>query len=186
MRKAMQLFGVLNDLDVSWIGQVGTVQTLAPGQLLIQERVAIRSLYIVLEGQLSVFLQGASETEVAKLQSGEVVGEISFVDPRPPLASVKALQTSMVLTLDRGILNERLQDDDAFAARFYRAIASFLASRLYVTTSRLGYGAARQDADPDELPDTQVEEASMGALRFDTLIKQVRGDVDSLWNQKTT
>ncbi len=179
MRKAMQLFGVLNDLDVGWIGKVSTVQTLAPGQLLIQEQVAIKSLYILLEGQLSVFLSGAGDQEVAKLQSGEIVGEISFVDPRPPLASVKALQTSIVLRLDRTTLTEHLAKDHAFAARFYRAIASFLASRLYVTTSRFGYGTARQDADPDELPDTQIEEASMGALRFDTLIKQVRGEYKS-------
>lgn len=179
MRKALQLFGVLNDLDVNWIGQVSTVQTLTPGQVLIQEQVAIQSLYILLEGQLSVFLRSASDREVAKLQSGEIVGEISFVDPRPPLASVKALQASIVLRLDRAILLERLEEDHAFAARFYRAIASFLASRLYVTTSRFGYGTAQQDADPDELPDTQMEEASMGALRFDTLIKQVRGEYQS-------
>ena len=175
MRKAMQLFGVLNDLDVGWIGQVSTVQTLAPGELLIKEQVATQSLYILLEGQLSVFLQAARDQEVAKLQSGEIVGEISFVDPRPPLASVRALQTSIVLKLDRATLTEHLEEDTAFAARFYRAIASFLASRLYVTTSRFGYGTAQQDIDPDELPDAQMEEASMGALRFDTLIKQVRG-----------
>ena len=174
MRKAMYLFGVLNDLDVDWIAQTGTLEMLKPGDLLIQEQSALPSLYLVLEGQLLVFLKGARDTEVAHLYSGEVVGEISFVDPRPPLASVKALEPSMVLALDRTLLTHRLQEDESFAARFYRAIASFLASRLYVTTSRLGYGASQQDTDPDELPDTQMEEASMGALRFDTLLKRVR------------
>jgi CRP-like cAMP-binding protein len=114
--------------------------------------------------------------EVAKLLSGEIVGEMSFVDSRPPSASVYATQDSHLLALRRDLLSEKLLKDTGFAARFYRAIAIFLADRLHVTTGRFGYGGPEQDRDVDEIEDSAMDDVSLAAVRFDGLLKQLRGD----------
>jgi CRP/FNR family cyclic AMP-dependent transcriptional regulator len=176
MRKAMQIFGMLDDRDIEWIATAGSARYLDAGNLLIEEKKIIDSIYILLDGELAVLIRGMGNVEVATLYSGEIVGEISFVDGRPPLASVMARQDSIVWALKRETLTEKLAVDDGFAARFYRSIASFLAGRLYVTTSRLGYGSAAQDRDVDELPDAEMESVSMGTYRFDALLRKLRSD----------
>jgi len=175
MRKAMYLMGALEDSDVEWLAAHGTAERLPPGQTLVQEGRAIDSLYVVLDGQLAVQV---GSSRVATLLAGEVIGEISFVDARPPLATVASLDTARVLAVRRDVLQEKLAADAKFAANFYRALAIFLADRLRATTTRLGYGHPEQDAAPDaadELGDELLETVSLGTRRFDYLLRQVRG-----------
>lgn len=169
MRKALYILGSLDDVDIEWIAQSGRKMFLGPGETLIEEGKPIQYLYILIEGQLTVRIGRNAETQVAVLLPGEVVGEISFIDNRNPIASVIALQESRVLALRRSELTVRLARDPGFAARFYRAIAVFLADRLSATSSRLGYGAPEQDRDVIE--DSLMEEVSLASIRFDKLLR---------------
>ena len=175
MRKAMYLMGALDDSDVEWLAAHGNPERLTAGQTLVQEGRAIDSLYVVLDGQLAVQVGSA---RVATLLAGEVIGEISFVDARPPLATVASLDAARVLAVRRDVLQQKLLSDVSFAAHFYRAVAIFLADRLRTTTTRLGYGQPEQDAVPDaadDLGDELLETVSLGTRRFDNLLRQVRG-----------
>jgi CRP/FNR family cyclic AMP-dependent transcriptional regulator len=174
MRRALHLLGILDDIDIEWMATNGNVEHVKAGNVLIRENTPVSALFILLDGQLSVYLERPGNIEIAKLLPGEIVGEISFVSSRVPTATVAAVQDSEVLTLSRDALLAKLKKDPAFSARFYRAIASFLADRLYVTTSRFGYGSAAQDADPDEIDDSQMEDISLAAIRFDKLLKNLR------------
>ena len=71
-------------------------------------------------------------------------------------------------------LTDKLKTDTAFAARFYRAVATLLADRLRTTVSHLGYGSSTEQADPDELDEALMDSVSMGAVRFDRLLKHLR------------
>lgn len=173
MRKALYFMGALNDLDIQWMAENGAKRFVQAGTRLVTEGLPIDSLYIVLEGGLAVEVKG-HRAPIADLKSGEMVGEISFIDARPPLASITASQNTHVLEISRAKLHRKLQIDIPFAARFYRAIALFLADRLRVTSGRLGYGNPRQDDTAvDELDDSLLDNASMGALRFDGLLQQL-------------
>jgi CRP/FNR family cyclic AMP-dependent transcriptional regulator len=174
MRRALHLLGILDDVDVEWMAINGDVERVRAGKVLIRQNTPVNALFILLDGQLSVYLERPDKIQVAKLLPGEIVGEISFVSSRAPSASVAAVQDSEVLTLSRDALLAKLMRDPAFGARFYRAIASFLADRLHVTTSRFGYGSAQQDADPDEIDDSQMEDISLATIRFDKLLRNVR------------
>jgi CRP-like cAMP-binding protein len=176
MRKALQILGLLADTDIEWLAREGKVNCVPAGTILIRERIPIDCLYILLDGQLSVRVGPDGGSEIAILQCGDIVGEISFVDSRPPSASVVAVQDSFLLALPRSTLAAKLELDVAFAARFYHAVASFLADRLYVTVGRFGYGSYRQDAEISKLGDDAIEELSLAAIRFDKLLKHLRGD----------
>jgi CRP/FNR family transcriptional regulator, cyclic AMP receptor protein len=173
MRKAMYLMGALDDSDIEWLAANGKSLRLAPNQVLVHEGQPIDFLFVVLDGRLAV---KAGAAQVATLLAGEVVGEISFVDPRPPLATVTALDAARMLAVRRDVLQTKLSADARFAANFYRALATFLADRLRATTTRLGYGRPEQDAAPesaDELGDDLMETVSLGTQRFDNLLRRL-------------
>jgi len=171
MRKALQMLGVLDDHDVEWLLSHGHTHTVSSDSTLIREGEPIDALYIILEGKMSVRRVSVSDREIASLFPGEIVGEISFVDSRPPVASVVASQNTRVLAIPALLIHDKLDRDPGFAARFYRALAGFLADRLRTTTAHLGYG--KWDQDTDELDDTMLDNMSVAATRFDYLIKRL-------------
>jgi CRP-like cAMP-binding protein len=164
--------GVLQDRDLEWLMQHGTTRSLQPGTVLIREQQAVDSLYFLLDGELLVSVAGEA---IATLLAGEIVGEISFVDSRPPSATVTAGKTSCVLEISRTDVKAKIAADEGFASRFYRSIAVFLADRLRVTTGRFGYGSAAQDAEQfDEMDPDVLDAVSLAAARFDQMLKRLR------------
>ena len=174
MRKVFYVLGILNDADVEWMAARGRPMYLPSGTTLIEEGVQVDSVYIVLDGKLSITTRRADGGEIASLGSGEIIGEISFVDSRPPTASVRTVTESYVLALPREQLNKKLEHDPGFASRFYHAIATFLADRLRSTVGQLGYEARRGSTEGDELDDTWMENISYGATRFDRLLRKLK------------
>jgi CRP-like cAMP-binding protein len=175
MRKALYVLGILDDIDIEWLVEHGTVQYLPARKVLVREGDAIDSLYILLDGHLRITVGGEPGFQIADLYPGEIIGEISFVDSRPPSASVTATEDSQVFAISRTTLSTKLLKDHGFAERFYHSVARFLADRLWVTTGRFGYGSPQQDVDPDEVEDSSMEEISLAAVRFDKFLKQLRG-----------
>jgi CRP-like cAMP-binding protein len=76
--------------------------------------------------------------EVARLGSGEILGEISFVDTSSPSATVTTFAPTQVLAIDRERLFGHLASDPAFAARFYLAVAMYISVRMRETMQRFG------------------------------------------------
>ncbi|MEK0187187.1 cyclic nucleotide-binding domain-containing protein, partial [Microcoleus anatoxicus] len=91
-KKALFILSQLNNDDINWIVQKAKKEILDPDRILIHEGRQIDALYIVLKGTLSVLLEAKATKELAKIGSGELVGEVSFIDDRPPLATVKAIE----------------------------------------------------------------------------------------------
>jgi CRP/FNR family transcriptional regulator, cyclic AMP receptor protein len=179
MRKVLYILGQLDDEDIEWMLTAGTRDHVSAGATLIREGQAVDAVYIVLEGALSVTTKANQGKEVAKLGAGEIIGEISFVDSRPPSATVVSTQESLVFRLDQARLSERLDTDTAFAARFYKALAVFLAGRLRSTTSRLGYSSG-QSLDEgaeyeDELDLNVLDNVHLAGARFDRMVKRLSG-----------
>lgn len=177
MRKALYILGQLNDSDAEWLARNGARQRLADGEIIVHEGQAVDALFITLGGRLSVTLRDGQE--IAKIGVGEVVGEIAFVDSSPPSATVTATGEAVVLALPKALLQQRLEADAGFAARFYRALAIFLADRLRATDRRLGYGSAGDlDSDEileDELDASVLDTVSQAGERFTRLLRTLEG-----------
>jgi len=181
MRKVLYILGQLSDSDVEWLSTYGKKMQLAPNTVLIHEGKPIDALYIVLSGLLQVTARASGDTVLNRLSTGEVVGEMSFVDARPPSATVKAAENTVVLGLPRPVLNKKLQTDGEFASRFYRALAIFLSYKVRGMMGILGYNdQANHDqeleveySDPDELEANMLDTAYLAGLRFDQLMKRL-------------
>ena len=173
MRKVLYVFGLLADADVEWIARAGTRRHIKDGEVVIREGKHVESVILLLQGRLSVSIEGAGE--VARLGVGEIVGEMSYVDSAPPSASVTALGDGLALFLDKRVLTKKLESDTAFGYRFYRALAVFLADRLRGTERRLSYGSSKGLEDEtvlkDELDMGILDHVSMAGQRFHRVLQ---------------
>lgn len=177
MRKVLYLLGELTDLDIEWMITNGTRMALNAGDVLIQERQPVDALYMLLNGRLSVVSAAQNGREIAQLERGEMVGEMSFIESRPPSATVKATQPALVLRLPRAALLAKMQTDTGFAARFYRALALFLSYRLRETTAMLSLETQQKvttlDRSADELDEDMLDTVSQAGARFDHLLRRL-------------
>jgi bacteriocin-type transport-associated protein len=176
MRKVFFVLGTLTDADMDWLVGVGSRASCEAGALLIKQGKAVDALYIVLGGQLVVTIETPQVRELARLGSGEIIGELSFLDSRPPSATVKALERSTVLSIPRAKLSSKLQQDLEFASRFYHALGILLAHRMRNNVSYFS-GASLSDevVYDDELDPEMLDSVDRASARFDWLLKRTSG-----------
>ena len=145
----------LNNSDIDWLLATGRRRELAAGTQLIRAGQPLDCLHILIEGSLvstvpqiddnplarafAALDDGQSAgVEIARLSSGEVVGEMSLINLRPPTTTVTARESSQILSIPLLQLEAKLESDVGFAARFYRAIAILLSDKLETIIARLG------------------------------------------------
>ena len=174
MRKVLFIFSVLSDGDVEWLAQVGERVHVDPGTVLVPIASRVDFIYFVLDGQLSVLTR--NRDIINTLESGEIIGEMSLVDPAPTTVSVEVVTEATLLRVPHAVVREKLASDPAFASRFYRALCVFLADRMRHTTQRLGYGNAADDAHArDELNEELLDTVHLAGARFERMLKRLAG-----------
>jgi signal-transduction protein with cAMP-binding, CBS, and nucleotidyltransferase domain len=182
MRKVLFLFGQLNDDDIEWMLKAGRKRPVRAGEVIIQQGVPVDAVFILLEGRLAVWLQPRKgpQRELAQLQAGEIVGEMSFVDARPPSATVKAVEDSTVFSVRKWVVSGKLLSDCVFAARFYRALAIYLSTTVRERHQALGgSGTGAEDEEEPEMDEVDELDANvldgvyLAGERFDRMVKRV-------------
>ncbi len=176
MRKALLFLGVLNDTELDWMLSAGIRQTVPAGTVIIQEGKPIDSLFLIIDGLLVATMANVSGKR--PMRPGEILGEVSFVDSRAPSATVTAAEDSVVLAIPRARLNERIEQDVHFAARFYKAIAMFLSDRLRNNIGLPAYSSDEalrdEQAYSDEIDPDVLENLTIAGARFAWLQKRLR------------
>ena len=173
MRKALYILGQLSDEDANWLVQTGRRLTLATGSTLITQGEPIADLYLVLAGTALVYV---GTRQVAELGAGEMLGEMALIDRSPPSATVRAGAGGFsVLAIRTADLDAKTRSDTGFAARFYRALAVFLADRLRQMNAQLagapvGGGPV---VDADELDETILDGVHLAGIRFEMILKKL-------------
>ncbi len=178
MRKVFFLFGDLSDEDIEWLASAGERKKIPKGTVLVREGEPITEVFILLDGRFSVLVAASTgNMTVNTLQNGEIIGELSFVDSRPPSATVVAETDSVVLAISRNKLKSKLAMDFVFAAKFYRALGVFLADRLRSTT-QLGFGSSdslrAEDQATDEIDPEVLNLVGIAAKRFELLVDRLK------------
>lgn len=174
MRKVLYILGQLSDQDADWLAASGERLRLGPGGELVAMGQRLDRLFIILEGELQILVAGRQE--VARVGVGDMIGEMSFVDDSPASASVVAVSAVQVLAIERARISQRMAADTAFAARFYKAIAVFLADRMRNVLARFGYGDVSDDAAAardGELDSQVMDNLHLAGGRFDRILKKL-------------
>jgi CRP-like cAMP-binding protein len=120
------------DHELQAILGLGSRETCAAGEKLIQMGSAEdRDIYIVISGELEAFhVMADEEKRLAILKSGDLFGEISFVDGRPRSANVRALVDAVLLRIRPEDLDAFCEREPRVALRFMKEVSRILSARL--------------------------------------------------------
>jgi len=182
MKKVLYILGSLNEEDVVWFASEGKVHAIEVGDKLVDAGVPLTHFHILLEGKFGVFL--GEGPAVASLGAGDVVGEMSLVEKKPPSTSVIAEQPGRYLSISLPLIHDRLQTDIAFAARLYRALTLFLSDRLRETTHRLdlssrnealedSLGGPAELSESDEIDEAVLDNVHLAGSRMRRLVQLI-------------
>ncbi len=181
MKNVLYILGKLSDSDIEWLINSGSGTWIKPGENLIEEGKTPENIFILLEGGFDVIVKALDNKVLAQLGPGEVIGEMSFVEPYPPFATVQASEEGFLLKISREILRKKVEQDEGFASRFYFAIAVMLADRLRGSLNVIRSAHEKQASEtddmlePDELDLDSLGDFSQAGARFDRIVKRVKG-----------
>ena len=170
MKRVLFILGQLNDLDIEWMIDNGVKEIVRSGEKLIVQGESVESIYIILEGEFAIIDEANDDLEIAQIGAGEIVGEMSFIDARPPAASVLSLSRSTVFAISRDRIKRRLEADPEFASRFYYSIALFLSDRLRKTIGRMDYGTPEDEID--EIDTHVLNHVAQAGARFGLILNK--------------
>jgi CRP-like cAMP-binding protein len=99
---------------------------LDPGQVLFREGDPGDALYVIVEGEVSVVLEGPPRAEVQRLGPGAFLGEVALLTDQPRGATVAAATAAELLRIDRVTLASVLREH----GDMLRAVLRFVRDRL--------------------------------------------------------
>jgi CRP/FNR family transcriptional regulator, cyclic AMP receptor protein len=172
MKGVFFFLGELNDEDIDWMIKHGQKQHLASGATLVQEGKPLDKMHLILDGAFGFSAARLGGREVSKMGVGEVIGEVSFIDSRPPSGTVTARLPSVVLSIPLPKLAAKLREDFGFAARFYRALSMMLAYRLREQIN-LPAGADPAAEPSDQLDMNVLDTVHLAGARFQRILARL-------------
>ena len=103
--------------------------------VLIQEGERSTCMYLLQSGQLVVTKkkQGADDIQLGFICSGELVGEMSFLDNEPRSATVRAVTDCEVIEIPGGLMEKVLDNQPAW----FKTLLRTLTERIRKTNARV-------------------------------------------------
>ncbi|MEM9906580.1 MAG: cyclic nucleotide-binding domain-containing protein [Cyanobacteria bacterium P01_D01_bin.44] len=169
MKRVHYILGTLDDDDIDWIVTISQRRKMKPSEVLIEAGRPSDAIYLILEGEFAVFAEHAIQHPVAHLGSGEVAGEMSFIDGYAPSATVQAVEPGLVLAIPKDQLAAKLKQDIIFAARFYEAMSVLLSMRLRGTLKQMPSSGDAMEHNPE-----MANKWELGLVRYDWLLRRLR------------
>jgi len=107
---------------------------LVANDYLMREGEASTEMYYVQSGTLAVFKRkGGVEHQIGTIMTGELVGEMSFLDQQPRSASVKAMSDSVLVIVPL----EKFESTMASLPKWFAALLHTLTDRLRKADARI-------------------------------------------------
>jgi CRP-like cAMP-binding protein len=107
---------------------------LNPGDVLLYEGQESTEMYYVQSGTLAVLKRkGDKENQIGTIITGELVGEMSFLDKKPRSATVKAMTESVLIVIPHEMLESTLGN----LPKWFTALLHTLLERLRKANSRI-------------------------------------------------
>jgi signal-transduction protein with cAMP-binding, CBS, and nucleotidyltransferase domain len=132
--KQSKLFRELGTAGLVSLEHAGAAIELEAGEIIIEEGQQVTDLFVVIRGELEVYLpkteSRVTRIRVARRVPGDCIGEYSFVDKNPASASVAAKVPSEVFRISQVEFERKLDGDPALGRIVYRNLLHLLVARL--------------------------------------------------------
>lgn len=162
MKRSLFIFGYLSDADVEWLASVADRRSFSTDMVMIEHGKPSDYLMIILDGSAAVEAKGR---RVATVSEGDILGEVSFFDSRPPSATVVAITPTNVLAIPFSTLRDQLGANPEFASRLYYSLGVLLSQRLRETL-----GSEIDDAD--EIDPDVMEQIGLAGRRLELFFER--------------
>jgi len=129
-----RFFEFLTDDERANCLALGTISKQPSSTTLLQAGSRSHALFILLTGNAEV--RRGDGAVLAQLVSGDIFGEMSFIQNVSASTDVVATTNVTVLTLTDAVINKLVKERPGLAARLYRSLASELAQRLRVASAK--------------------------------------------------
>lgn len=121
------MFDGLDDAQIGMLLKCASWRDLAPGETLTQENQPVEAVMMIVDGQASVAI---GDRMIAQISRGAFVGEMAFLTGAPASATVAAIQTCRILSIDQTRLKALLLADHQIAAVMHRILGADLVQKL--------------------------------------------------------
>jgi thioredoxin reductase (NADPH) len=119
---AEHAFPTLTPEHVARLARHGRARSVARGEVLVEAGQQANSFFIVTTGQVDIVQSGASEERlVASLRAGQFTGETNMLSGRRGLATLRAVEPTEVIEVDRKDLLSLIQTDEQLSEILMRA-----------------------------------------------------------------
>jgi CRP-like cAMP-binding protein len=129
-----RVFRGLGAKELEEIQRSGRMRSLEADELVLREGEANAELFVVLTGELDVFLPKSTERptriHLGEVEAGECVGEYSFIDEKPASASVSARGRAEVFAISKAAFETLVTSQPTIGRDVYRNILVVLIARL--------------------------------------------------------
>ncbi len=125
-------FLIAEEKLIEWVASNANVVSAKQSLTLIREGDYCKEFYILRHGHLVVTTSRRSEDDVllAKLSEGALVGEMSFLESRPPVATVVAEAGSEILAVNKDTLSSAIKNDSSLGRALYHLLAQKLSQQI--------------------------------------------------------
>lgn len=132
----VRFFDHLDTSEIEGIAGFVEILELKEGEILFQEGSHCRDLYFILEGRFNILLKmvGAESIDdsstMTTVKTGELIGELSFLDGAPRSATVQVRNDAKLIRLPYEDALAHFQDHPHTAYKIMEKIAVSLATRV--------------------------------------------------------
>lgn len=91
--------------------------------------------YLIEEGEVLIFKgEEGDETEIARLQQGDIFGEMALIKKTAHKSNAKAIQRTVLVVINKDVLEEKMQATDPLIG----ALLHMFVNRLYKSNEDAG------------------------------------------------
>ena len=133
--KTLPFFQQYDNEKLKGLLRLSKIRQYKPTEILLKEGSDEKWIYFILSGSVQVEKDGNIIATLEK--SGDIFGEMGFLDDKPRSSTIRAITNTSCLAVDVSYLL-RLQEEghDSFHAAIYKVFAEILAYRLRETTRK--------------------------------------------------
>jgi len=125
--KSAPLFSALDSEELAALADIALEKEFAPGEVIFEEGQPAHHLYFLARGKVEVFHRDDSgEYPIATLGEEECFGEMAILDDETRSASIKALEPTQVLKIDRDSFRELITERPQISFAIFKILSNRL------------------------------------------------------------
>lgn len=136
--RTVSILRQLTDDELKAVAALGVVREVQAKERIIEEGTPVTHFSIVMEGIVHIRrMANKREMLLGRLGPGSFFGEINLFDPGMATASIYAMKTTKLISLEYNAIRKLMEENSAIGYKIVSAMMKEMARRLRQTSARL-------------------------------------------------